>query len=436
MSKLNRQLTLSGLTMIAIGSCIGSGIFITPADSLAKLPHHGWVLLVWALGGVVAYLGALTFSELGSRFPGAGGVYVYIKEAYGPLMAFLYGWIILLIVNTGALAALAYALADYLNFFFPLEGAVKSVVAILIIVILTFVNVLGVKTSQMLATLFTTLKLLAIAFIIIIGLVYASTTDHTIIVNPMVDIPDGLFSGILLAFVGVFWSTGGWHHATYMAGETIDPQRNVPRAMKYGTITVTVTYLLVILSFMLLVPMQEMAQSERIAGDALQAVFTWGGRIVSIMISISIFGTIAIYTMSAPRIYYAMAEDGLFFKFLSKTHPTFKTPHYAMILQSSWAIILILLWGSFIRIITFVTFMDILFMAIAASTLFVIRRSQEEQAPFHLKYYPVVPILYLLVTVAFVLNTAINLQSESFAGTIILIIGLPVFYFFKRSKKK
>ena len=436
MSKLNRQLTLSGLTMIAIGSCIGSGIFITPADSLAKLPHHGWVLLVWALGGVVAYLGALTFSELGSRFPGAGGVYVYIKEAYGPLMAFLYGWIILLIVNTGALAALAYALADYLNFFFPLEGAVKSVVAILIIVILTFVNVLGVKTSQMLATLFTTLKLLAIAFIIIIGLVYASTTDHTIIVNPMVDIPDGLFSGILLAFVGVFWSTGGWHHATYMAGETIDPQRNVPRAMKYGTITVTVTYLLVILSFMLLVPMQEMAQSERIAGDALQAVFTWGGRIVSIMISISIFGTIAIYTMSAPRIYYAMAEDGLFFKFLSKTHPTFKTPHYAMILQSSWAIILILLWGSFIRIITFVTFMDILFMAIAASTLFVIRRSQEEQAPFHLKYYPVVPILYLLVTVAVVLNTAINLQSESFAGTIILIIGLPVFYFFKRSKKK
>ncbi|NNF35717.1 MAG: amino acid permease [Saprospiraceae bacterium] len=436
MSKLKRQLTLSGLTMIAIGSCIGSGIFITPADSLARLPHQGWVLFVWALGGVVAYLGALTFSELGSRFPGAGGVYVYIKEAYGPLPAFLYGWIILLIVNTGALAALAYALVDYLNFFFPLAGSLKTGLAIVIIILLTIINVLGVKTSQFVATLFTSLKLLAIFFIILVGFWYAGTADHSINWKLTGDVPEGLLSGMLLAFVGVFWSTGGWHHATYLAGETIEPQKNVPKAMMYGTITVTVTYLLVILSFMLLVPMQEMAQSERIAGDALQSVFTWGGRIVSIMISISIFGTIAIYTMSAPRIYFAMAEDKLFFKFLAQTHPKYKTPHYAMILQSTWAIILILLWGSFIRIITFVTFMDILFMAIAASTIFIIRKKAKEAAPFKLKWYPWIPLSYLTVTVAFVLNTAWNLRAESLAGIVILLAGFPCYWWFYNKKQQ
>lgn len=436
MSKLKRQLTLSGLTLIAIGSCIGSGIFITPADSIARLPHQGWVLLVWALGGVVAYLGALTFSELGSRFPGAGGVYVYIKEAYGPLAAFLYGWIILLIVNTGALAALAYALVDYLNFFFPIEGPLKTGLAILVIILLTIINVLGVKTSQFVAALFTSLKLMAIFFIIIVGLWYGGASGHSINWNLSADVPDGLLSGILLAFVGVFWSTGGWHHATYLAGETIEPQKNVPKAMMYGTITVTVTYLLVILSFMLLVPLQEMAQSDRIAGDALQSVFTWGGRIVSIMISISIFGTIAIYTMSAPRIYFAMAEDKLFFNFLAQTHHKYKTPHYAMILQSTWAIILILLWGSFIRIITFVTFMDILFMALAASTIFIIRKKAKQSAPFKLKWYPWIPLSYLIVTVAFVLNTALNLHTESLAGVVILLAGFPCYWWFYHKQQK
>jgi APA family basic amino acid/polyamine antiporter len=436
MSNLKRELTLSGLTLIAIGSCIGSGIFITPADSVHRLNHAGWVMVVWAIGGVVTYLGAMTFAELGSRYPKAGGVYVYIKEAFGELPAFLYGWIILFIVNTGALAALGMALADYLNFFFPLEGIYKSITAIIIIAGLTFMNITGVKISQYFASTFTTLKLLAIFFIIIVGLFFSGGHDHELTWNLTEGVPSGLMSAILIAFVGVFWSMGGWHHATYLSAETKDPQKNVPKAMLIGAVTVTVTYLLVILSFMYLVPLQEMAASERIAGDAMVKVFDWGGKLVSIIIAVSIFGTIGIYTMSAPRIYFAMASDKIFFKFLASTHPTYKTPHYAMLLQSAWAILLVLVWGSFIKIITFVTFMDILFMAVATASIFVIRKRHGDNAPFRLPFYPWIPIAYLTITIAFVVNTAMGLSQESIAGTIILLIGIPVFYFYKKKTQQ
>ena len=427
---------MSGLTLIAIGSCIGSGIFITPADTVNRLNHGGWVTIVWCIGGFIAYLGAMTFAELGSRFPKAGGVYVYIKEAFGDLPAFLYGWIILFIVNTGALAALGMALADYLNFFFPLDGMYKSITAILIISGLTLMNITGVKVSQYFAGTFTTLKLLAIFFIIIVGITFGQGHAEQITWSLFTNVPEGLGSLILLAFVGVFWSFGGWHHATYLAAETIDPQKNVPKAMLYATLTVTTTYVLVVLSFMLLVPLNEMAISERIAGDAMVRVFDWGGKLVSIIIAISIFGTIGIYTMSAPRIYFAMAKDKIFFEFLSKVHPQYKTPHFAMLLQSAWAIVLVLFWGSFIRIITFVTFMDILFMAIATASIFIIRRKYKDKAPYMLSFYPWIPVIYLCVTVAFVINTALTLHTESLAGLIILSLGIPVFYFYKLNTTK
>ncbi len=435
MAELRKVLNTRGLTLIAIGACIGSGIFVTPASTMQYIPHHGYALLAWLLGGLVAYLGAMTFSELGSTFPKEGGVYVYLKNAYGDLAGFLYGWIILLVVNTGALAALGYALADFLNFFFTVSKDVKSFIAIGVIWFLTLINVFGVNISQYFASLFTGLKLLAIVFIIGVGWYHLPYAPHDLHFDLTSQIPPNLWSGMLLAFVGVFWSMGGWHHATYLSGETLEPEKTVPKSMLYGTSVVTVVYLLVILSYMSLLPMQIMASSERVAGDALASVFTFGGQLVTLIICISIFGTIGIYTMSAPRIYYAMAKDRVFFSFLSDVSKRYGTPYKAMLFQATWATVLILAWGSFNKMITFVTFMDIVFMVLATATIFVFRKRQVPNAGYKLKYYPIIPLLYLIVTIAFVINTLAQLSAESWVGILILILGIPVYYYFKSKQR-
>lgn len=435
--KLRREISLTGLTMIAIGSCVGSGIFLTPADSMKALGHSGWVLLVWAIGGLVTFLGAITFAELGSRYPKSGGVYVYLKEAYGDIFGFLYGWIILFIVNTGALAALATAFAGFLKFYFPINEAQKTIVAISVIVGLTLLNVIGVGVSQIFAKLFTSLKLMAILAIVLIGAYFAMDTNHQHVFDLSQDTPEQLTQAILLAFVGVFWSFGGWHHATYLSGEVKQPKRNVPLAMLLGTATVTIVYLLVIWAYMMLLPEHVMALSTEVAGDAVNAVIDGGGKLVTLAITISIFGTIGIYTMTAPRIYHAMAEDGLFFKSLSKLHPKYQTPYVAMLFQMVWACILILIWGSFSSLITFVTFMDIVFMALATASIFVLRRKQSDQEmpSFVVPLYPIIPILFLIVTVAFVINTMVALPTESWAGVGILLLGVGAYFFFKRDMK-
>lgn len=435
MSQLKKDLTLSQLTMIAIGSCIGSGIFITPAKIVAEVPNYLLALLVWGIGGLITFLGAMTFSELGSRYPKAGGVYVYLKEAYGEMAGFLYGWIILLIVNTGALGALSMGLADYLSFFFELSDHQKTIIAIGIILTLTIINIFGVKTSGRLAQIFTGLKLLAIAVIIIVGLSFGDMT-HFQEQMTAINQDKSLMQAMLLALVGVFWSFGGWHHATYLSGEVKNPKRSVPRAMIIGTLTVTIIYLLANLAFMFLLPGGEMAASKRVAGDALVTVYGFGGKAVAVAIIVSIIGTISIYTMTAPRIYYSMAKDGIFFKSLSTLHPRFKTPYIAMLFQAFWAIVLLLIWGSFYKMITFVVFMDIVFMTLAAGSIFVFRSRDKEdtEVPFKLSWYPIIPLVFVLITIAFVFNTMISLNKESFAGIGILLLGIPVYYWFKKRK--
>ncbi|MFZ1703643.1 MAG: amino acid permease [Saprospiraceae bacterium] len=431
-----QKLSLTGLTMIAIGACIGSGIFVTPAQSMAALPHHGLVLLTWFIGGIVSCMGALSFAELGMRFPKAGGVYVYLKEAFGNLIGFLYGWIILLIVNTGALAALSITLADYAMPIFGLDEWNKSIVAISIIWVLTVVNIFGINISEWFSKVFTGLKLLAIGIIILVGIIFYFTQapDHSILLTE--SIPANPIQGIFITFIGVFWSMGGWHHATYLAGESDQPQKNIPRAMLIGTMVVTIVYLLVIISYMLLLESEAMQYSTKVAADALSQAWVWGSTFVSIAIIISITGTIGIYTMTAPRIYHAMAEDKIFFKFLADSSLRFGTPHKAMIFQSAWASILILTWGSFIKVITFVTFMDIVFMALTCFTVFYFRARDKTSLQYRIPGYPFVPATYLLVTLCFVFYTGSQLEMESIAGIFILLSGIPVYYIFRAKNKK
>ncbi len=435
MPKLQKKLTLFGLTMIAIGSCIGSGIFITPAQIVEAVPNASLVLAVWALGGVIALTGALTFTELGGMFPKSGGVYVYLKEAYGEMMGFLYGWAILLVITTGALAGLCVAFAEYLKIFFPdMTDGTKSGVAALTLVGLTVFNMFGVNVSQGIANIFTGLKLLAIAAIIVVGFVFYEPQNIQLDFSLSQNMPDNLAIAMLTGLIGVLFSMGGWHHASYLSGEAINAKRNVPRAMFIGVLVVMVTYLLVNLAYMFLLPLDQIAQTPRVAGDAISTLVPWGGKAVAIAIALSIFGTISIYTTTAPRIYHAMAEDGIFFKELSYIHPKWHTPTTAMAIQVVWALAVILFFGGiFNEIITFVVFLDIAFMGLAGLSIFIFRKEMKEmERPIKAWGYPIIPAIFVLISFAFAINTLREKPEQAIPGLVLLGIGVGVYYWFKR----
>ena len=437
MTTLRKKLNLYGLTMISVGGCIGSGIFITPAEVTQAVPHHLLVLIVWALGGFIAMTGALTFAELGGMFPQAGGVYVYLKEAYGDAVGFLYGWITLLVITTGALAALGIAFAEYMTFFFPMSQTVKILLAVLTIVGLTVINIIGVDVSQVFANVFTGLKLAAIGGIILVGFLFFDPAVVQLDFSPSsIDVPGSLLPAVFVGLIGVFWSIGGWHHASYVAGEAINAEKTVPRAMVLGVLIVTITYVLVNLAYMLLLPLDVIAQTERVAGDAVQTVFSFGGKMVAIAIALAIFGSIGIYTMSAPRIYFAMAKDKVFFQGLSYIHPKYQTPVYAMLIQAGWAVFLLFFWGSFGQLITYVIFMDILFMTLAGFSIFIFRKNRKElERPIKALGYPIVPALFVIISGAFVISTFFERPEQTWAGLILLGLGLPVYYYFKKQNR-
>ncbi|MFK7937678.1 MAG: APC family permease [Saprospiraceae bacterium] len=433
MPNLEKKLNLYGLTMIAVGSCIGAGIFVTPYKIVEAVPHHGLVLLIWAIGGVIALTGALTFAELGGMFPKAGGVYVFLKEAYGDLAGFLYGWVILLVVNTGSLAALGIAFAEYMTFFVKLSPLAKTILAVSVVGGLTLINAFGVHVSQWVANIFTGLKLLAMLAIVVVGIIYYDPQNIQFEVLAA-DVPENLFSALLLGLIGVLWSFGGWHHASYLAGETIDAPRNVPRAMIIGTFIVTTIYVLINLAYMLLLPLDAIQATTRVAGDAVATVIPFGGQLVAIAIAISIFGTISIYTATAPRIYFAMAKDGIFFKQLAEVHPRFRTPINAMLTQAEWAILLLIFWGTFENLIAYVTFMDVGFMTLAGASIFLFRKRLPNLArPYRTTGYPVIPLIFIGISGAFVISTLIQRPIQAVAGLVFGGIGVGLYYWLRRS---
>ncbi len=380
---------------------------------------------------LVINTGAL--AALGGMFPKAGGVYVFLKEAYGDWVGFLFGWVTLLVINTGALAALGVALAEYMTFFFPLDANGKMVLAILVIAGLTGINVIGIDISQWLANIFTGLKLLAMLAIVIVGFIFYTPEKVQLSFSLIKNTPPDLSSALLIGLIGVLWSFGGWHHASYLAGEAINASKTVPRAMLLGALIVTLAYLSINLAYMLLLPLPDIAKTTTVASTAIGTVFSFGGQLVAIAIGISVFGTIGIYTMSAPRIYFAMAKDGIFLKQLALVHPRFRTPANAMVGQAVWAILLLLFWGTFKNLITYVTFMDILFMGLAGASIFIFRlKRKEAERPYKTWAYPIVPFIFVGISAAFVVNTLIELPIQALAGLALTGLGILVFLIFKK----
>lgn len=433
MAEFKRSLTLFDMTMIAIGGTIGSGIFLTPSIIAQAIPSPALMLAVWVAGGAITLTGALTFSEAAALLPRAGGVYVFLSKAYGDLAGFLFGWAYFVVVNAGGLGALSVAFATYLGFFVPLGAVGTKVAAIAGLLALTSINVLGVKAGAIFSDVFTVLKLAGIAALVVIGLTMGSigTTDFS-----AAFFPGGApaWGPIALAMVGVLWSYGGWQHATFASAEIKDPRRTLPLAMTIGAAVVTLLYLSANVAYLFLLTPSQVAASPRVAADAVSTVLgPVGGSLISIAIFISTFGVVGIYTLTAPRIYYAMAADGLFFRKVAEIHPRFHTPAFAIVLQSVWAVVLILFWGTFENLISYVVFTDWIFFALGGFSVIVLRRTMPDAPrPYRVPGYPWVPLFFVATSSWFVATTLIQKPEQAWAGIFFLGLGVPVYYYWKR----
>jgi len=431
MTRLAKELTLYGLIMVAIGSCIGSGIFVTPSQIAGLIPSSGLILVVWALGGIIALTGALTFGELGALFPKAGGIYVFLKEAYGGWLGFLYGWAYLVIITSGSIAVLSLAFTHYLGFFIPMNKTWETITSIFTIAMLTTLNVFRANFGEIFSNIFTGLKILGITLIIIAGFFMGDSSLS--FGQPVFSGNSGAtLSGFGVALTGVLFSYGGWQHASFLAGETKNAARNVPMAMIAGASIVTVIYLLVNVSYMLLLPVSKIVSSDKIAADAVTTVIPYGGILIAGLIAISTFGTIGIYTLSAPRIYYAMANDGLFFRSIARVHPRFRTPVNAIIVQSVWSVLLLLFWGTLENLITYTVSVEWIFYTLAAAGIFIFRKKyRNAERAYKTTGYPVTPLIFILINIWFLFNIMINKPLHMAIGAGFLLLGIPFYLYFK-----
>lgn len=439
--KLEGNLGVFGLSMVAIGACIGSGIFLSPTYVAGYLSSPLWILLAWGLGFVHSLTGSLSFSELGGMFPKAGGQYAYLKEGYGELPAFLYAWVTFLAINGSAIAALSLTFAQYLSFIFSLGKRETMAAAVSAILVMATINVLRTAYSDLSAKIFTILKLAGLAMIIGIGLALGSgrkvgfslTLANESSTNPSL----GLVSAFGLAFVGVYFASGGWQHASYLTGEARDPRRTVPRAMIIGAVIVGIVYWLANLAYMLLLPVDKIGASSSPAADAVRAVLPFGGVFISAMIALSALGTVGICLYSVPRIFFALAKDGLFFRSFTAIHPRFRTPANSIVFQAAWSIFLLLFWGTFASIITYLVFTDILFMGLVGASVIWLRRKRKDLVrPYKTLGYPATPLVFILITVFFLVNTLIHKPAQAYAAIGCLLLGLPVYFYFKGKRRR
>jgi basic amino acid/polyamine antiporter, APA family len=431
-----RRVGLFSGVMMVIGGIIGSGIFRNPQVVAQRVHTPGLTLGTWVLGGAIALIGAFVYGELGARFPRAGGGYVYIRDAYGTLPAFLYGWALLLMVATGAIAAVAVTFANY---FIALTGLAiaPNVLAGIAIVALTVVNYLGVKPGAVTQNIFTVLKLAALAVVIGAGL---AALAHWLPAPPPagapVAAPPSPILALAAALVPVLFSYGGWQQTNYIAEEIIDPERNLPRALVIGVIGVVIVYLLANWTYLATLGPAGLAASEAPAADAMGRLLGPAGRtFITAGIVVSTFGFLNLVILVSPRVYQAMAADGLFFPRLARLHPRYRTPGAALVVQCVWAVLLLGL-GTYGALLDYVVFADWITFSATASTLFIYRARARRQAggdtaTFLTPGYPVTPLLFIAAGIYVVVGSIASNPANALKGTALLLAGVPVYLFWR-----
>jgi APA family basic amino acid/polyamine antiporter len=443
MPPLLRTLRFRDLLLLFIGSVIGSGIFRTPGPILRQVDGSvGLALLVWLVGGVLSLLGALTYAELAAANPEAGGLYCYIRDGFGRISAFFYGWCLFLVIASGSVAALARVFSEYLAKVLPISPAGQTFAAVVMISIVTAVNVWGTRKSSDLQNWTTLVK---VGIIVLLSAVLLSVGHHAREIPSALGATQhglGLWSNFGLAMIAVLWAYEGWQFGTYSAGEVIDPQKNFPRAFLAGSLILVGLYLLAVVAYLFALGPSGMAASDTIAATAVgQVLGSWAGKVVALTILISTFSAANSVLLTAPRVFYAMANDNLFFKKLAEVHPRFQTPAAAIIGLGVWSCVLVSAgeMGSFSKLIGGVIFIGWIFYGLGAAAIFPIRRaSQGRPIPYRVPGYPWTPLVFVLAAAAIVGN-AIFLAFRDpdqfknlIAAIVIMLLGLPAYYFWRK----
>ena len=426
---LERTLGLRDLILLIIGTVIGSGMFIVPGAVLRQVQGGvALAMLVWLAGGILSLLGALTYGELAAMNPKAGGIYIYIRDCFSPLPAFLYGWTLFLVISSGSIATLAVAFSAYLGEIVPLTSALNKLIAVGMIAVVTAVNVLGTRESSNLQNWTTAIKVAAILIMSTVLLWLGRGFSETGVNLWPAGAGASLASGFGLAMIGVLWAYEGWQYVTFSAGETLNPQRNFPRALLIGSAALIGIYLLANVAYLAALGPIKAAQTDSIAATAVTAVVSpWASKLVALAILISIFSAANGIALTAPRVYYAMARDGLFFHRLAEVHPRFHTPAFAVLAGSAWAAILAAT-GTFEQLLTYVVFTGWLFYALGAATIFIYRRRRAEVAsPYRVPGYPWTPLLFILAAAAIVINTMATQPLRAAVGLGVVLLGAPAY---------
>jgi APA family basic amino acid/polyamine antiporter len=422
-------------TMVVIGGIIGSGIFINPYIVAQRLDSTMLVLAAWAAGGAIALAGAFAYAELGAQFPRAGGQYVYLRDGYHPLAGFLYGWALLTLIESGAIAAVAITFANYALRLVGRPDTAAVPLAIASVIVLSIVNFLGVKPGSRVLNVLVILKVAALAILIAAGWL-APAADGWLTAER--ETSGGAATAISFgaALIPILFAYGGWQNANYIAEEIEDPRRNLPRSLLAGTVAVVVIYVLVNLVYLRALGLEGLAATTTPASKAASGMFgPWGDRFVTASIAISTFGFLDLAILAPTRVYYAMAADGLFIGALAKLHPVYRTPWLAILIQSTWSCILAAT-GSYETLLNYVVFADWIFFGLTVGTVLVFRRRipLRERPPdaYRAPGYPIVPILFVLIAAAVVLSVVWNDPSSALRGAGLLALGIPVFYFYRR----
>jgi APA family basic amino acid/polyamine antiporter len=469
--KLVRGLSLLDSVLLLVSGIIGSSIFLTAKDIAGPLPNPLLFFLVWILGGVISLCACVAFAELGSMFPDSGGQYIYLREAYGDLVAFLYGWMLFAVANGGSIAALSVAAAAYMGNILPwmsqqhvmaninlpyptlvhghVVAALSTIVftrahavGLLLIAVLTYVNVFGLRWGALVQNISTWTKFIAMAIFVVLG--FAIGKGHWS--NFTTASPGGLSLGLSptqlisalgVGLIAVFWAYDGWVYITWVAGEVKEPRRNVPLAMVLGVLVVGAIYLAMNMTYVYALPLSEIANHETIVHDAAVVLFSSGvAGWLSAMIAVSCFSAAAACTLSGSRVYLAMAQDGVFFRRMAVIHPKWRTPAFSLIGQGIWAGVLTLS-GRYDQLYTYVIFGMVLSYTLTVIGLFILRwKHPDVPRPYRCTGYPWLPGIYVIVGVAWTLNTIIERPTEAFWGAAIVLLGVPGFLYWKRSSRR
>jgi basic amino acid/polyamine antiporter, APA family len=458
-NKLVRSLSLLDSILLLAGGIIGSGIFLTAQDVAVNTRSPLLFLSVWGIGLVITMLACFAFAEMGAMFPDAGGQYIYMREAYGDFVAFLYGWMIFTVSIGGTIAALAAGFSLYIGSVFPALAADHPalslgritvgghemaptltrghLMAFAAIAVQTLINLFGVRAGAVLQNVATWVKFAAIAAFVVLGLAFGhGSWGHYSVSLPASSGVATTISGIGVALIAVFWAYDGWVYITWVAGEVKDPQRNLPRSLILGLLLVGAIYLVINAVYLYALPMSGIVATTTVAQTSAINLFSAAaGRWLALMIAVSCFGAMASCILSGARVYYAMAEDGIFFRALAHVHPRWRTPVWSLALQAVWAAVLVFVL-EYADLFTYVMFMMVLSYVMTVAALFVLRRKMPHaERPYRCAGYPWLPGLYVLLGGAWALNALWQKPKDALIGIGIVLLGAP-FYFYWRKQKK